>query len=135
MFGTSHEGIGKTGLSDAQKTSQKELTSRILLLSATPFDRNLEHIRNQIELFSGEKLAQKFFPRNGNGNIEFSIKDKERLKSTLSEFLVRRINSVKIGNDKATRNMYRHEHRDNAVELKGFQNKLVMALVQNMLVI
>jgi len=130
ILGTSDKGIGKTILSDAQKSIQKKLTLRTLLLSATPFDRNLEHIRNQIELFSGENLAQRYFPRNGKGNIEFSIKDKEKLKNTLRKFLVRRLNSVKIGEEYATRNMYRYEHRNNAVELKGFQNKLVMALVQ-----
>jgi len=130
ILGTSDKGIGKTILSDAQKSIQKKLTTRTLLLSATPFDRNLEHIRNQIELFSGENLAQKYFPKNDKGNINFSIKNKEKLKNTLREFLVRRLNSVKIGKDNATRNMYRHEHRDNAVDLKGFQNKLVMALVQ-----
>lgn len=130
ILGTSDKGIGKTILSDAQKRIQKKLTSRTLLLSATPFDRNLEHIRNQIELFSGEELAQRYFPRNNKGIMEFSIKDKEKLKNTLKKFLVRRLNSVQIGKDNATRNMYRHEHRDNAVELKGFQNKLVMALVQ-----
>ncbi|MBT5934406.1 DEAD/DEAH box helicase family protein [Sulfurimonas sp.] len=130
ILGTSDKGIGKTTLSDEQKRIQKKLTSKTLLLSATPFDRNLGHIRNQIELFSGEKLAQKYFPVDDKGNIEFSIKDKEKLKNTLRNFLVRRLNRIKIGKDTATRNMYRLEHRDNAVDLKGFQNKLVMALVQ-----
>lgn len=130
VLGTSDKGIGKTILSDQQKTIQKKLTSKTLLLSATPFDRNLEHIRNQIELFSGEELAQKYFPMNDKGNIELSIKDKQKLIEILRKFLVRRLNNVQIGKDNATRNMYRHEHRDNAIELKGFQNKLVMALVQ-----
>jgi len=130
ILGTSDKGIGQTSLSNEQKLIHKKLTSKTLLLSATPFDRNLEHIRNQIELFSGITLAQKYFPKDSKGKIKFSIKQKEKLKQTLRTFLVRRLNNVKIGNDIATRNMYRVEHRDDAVELKGFQNKLVMALVQ-----
>ena len=131
ILGTSKQGIGNLELSAEQLVIKKKLTSKTLLLSATPFDRNLEHIRNQIELFSGKTLAQKYFPVDSKGKIEISIKkDKKILKQTLRSFLVRRLNNVKIGDDIATRNMYRVEYRDDAVELKGFQNKLVMALVQ-----
>jgi len=129
ILGTSSKGIGNMSLSEEQRKIHKKLTSKTLLLSATPFDRNLEHIRNQIELFSGIDLAQKYFPKIDD-KIKFSIQDKQELKQVLKMFLVRRLNKVIIGEDHATRNMYREEHRDNPIELQGFENKLVMALVQ-----
>lgn len=129
ILGTSTQNISEHKLNEQQLKIHKKLTSKVLMLSATPFDRNLEHLRNQIELFSGEKLANHYFPKE-KGNITFSVKDKEHLINTLKQFLVRRLNKVEIGKDIATRNMYRKEHRSEAIELEGFTQKLVMALVQ-----
>jgi len=94
---------------------------RALLLSATPYDRNLNQLRNQLTLINKSSLL----PENPG--------DKEALTSLISKFMVRRLNSIKINGSQHTRNMYRQEHRTGGeaeVELQSDEQKLVTALVQ-----
>ncbi|WP_379944562.1 DEAD/DEAH box helicase [Marinobacter sp. LM1] len=90
-----------------------------LLLSATPYDRNLEQLRNQLALVGKDGLL-----RNAQ-----SVTD----KAEIARFMVRRLNRLKIGDREYTRNMYRAEWRDGqkaAIELETDEQKLVTALVQ-----
>ncbi|MBW0149077.1 DEAD/DEAH box helicase [Marinobacter arenosus] len=90
-----------------------------LLLSATPYDRNLEQLRNQLALVGKDGLL-----RNAK-----SVTD----KAEIARFMVRRLNRLKIGDREYTRNMYRAEWRDGhkaAIELETDEQKLVTALVQ-----
>ncbi|MCK0164946.1 DEAD/DEAH box helicase [Marinobacter sp. S6332] len=90
-----------------------------LLLSATPYDRNLEQLRNQLALVGKEDLLSR----------AQSVTDKEEI----AKFMVRRLNRLRIGNREYTRNMYRTELRDGpkaAIELETDEQKLVTALVQ-----
>ena len=90
-----------------------------LLLSATPYDRNLEQLRNQLALVGKDSLL-----RNAQ-----SVTD----KAEVARFMVRRLNRLKIGDREYTRNMYRAEWRDGpnaAIELEMDEQKLVTALVQ-----
>ncbi len=90
-----------------------------LLLSATPYDRNLKQLRNQLALVGKESLLR---------NTE-SVADKDEI----ARFMVRRLNRLKIGGQEYTRNMYRAEWRDGpkaAIELESDEQKLVTALVQ-----
>ncbi|MDC8454697.1 DEAD/DEAH box helicase [Marinobacter sp. DS40M6] len=90
-----------------------------LLLSATPYDRNLEQLRNQLALVGKDGLLS---------NAQ-SVTDKEEI----ARFMVRRLNRLKIGDREYTRNMYRVEWRDGpkaAIELATDEQKLVTALVQ-----
>lgn len=73
---------------------------RLLLLSATPFDRDIGHLQNQLSLF-------------GKGNL-LAIDKKAswaEIHQVLASFMVRRLNSLDIDGRRHTRNMYRTEHR------------------------
>lgn len=92
---------------------------KALLLSATPYDRNLEQLRNQLALVGKDGLLS---------NAQ-SVTD----KTEIARFMVRRLNKLTIGNQEYTRNMYRAEWRDGpkaAIDLATDEQKLVMALVQ-----
>jgi hypothetical protein len=95
--------------------------AHLLLLSATPFDRNLNHLRNQMTLF-------------GHG-AAFSLDCNASLDDThqfLSKLMVRRLNVIEIGNKAHSRNMYRNEHRSGQgaeVELR-VEQQLFAALLQ-----
>lgn len=104
-----------TGSEAATKVAQ------LLLLSATPFDRDLNHLRNQMTLF-------------GHG-AAFSLDRNASLNDThqfLSKLMVRRLNVIEIGNKAHSRNMYRNEHRSGQgaeVELR-VEQQLFAALLQ-----
>ena len=92
-------------------------------MSATPYDRNLEQLYNQLRMVGKENLLPK--------HIEIS--DKEAVKDHLKKFMVRRLNRLDIDNRPHTRNMYRTEHRKGEtaeITLASDEQKLVMALVQ-----
>lgn len=93
----------------------------VLLLSATPFDRDLGHLENQLKLFGRSHLM--------------AGATAENYEAVLSRFMVRRLNSIELGPQKKrhTRNMYRTEHRSGRVaeiRLKSDEQKLFTALVQ-----
>jgi hypothetical protein len=103
-----------------------QFTQRVkhaLLLSATPYDRNLNQLRNQLKLV-------------GKGHLlpdDVANDDRERTKTHLSQFLVRRLNELQIAGKPHTRNMYRREWRSGEraeITLKSDEQKLVTALVQ-----
>lgn len=94
-----------------------------LLLSATPYDRDLEQLRNQLKMVGKDELLPEDLQSQG----------KEKIQEGLSRFMVRRFNTLKINHKKHTRNMYRHERRSGkAAEicLKSHEQKLITALVQ-----
>ncbi|MCJ8311748.1 MAG: DEAD/DEAH box helicase [Pseudomonadales bacterium] len=101
------------------------LTTRVknaLLLSATPYDRNIEQLRNQLKLVGKGELL---------GDTKSS--DREQIQKTLKAFMVRRLNTLNIDGVDHTRNMYRVEHRTGIradINLQCNKQKLVMALVQ-----
>jgi hypothetical protein len=103
----------------------KRYTPRVknaLLLSATPFDRNLGQLRNQLNLVGKGHLLP--------DNID---DDEAEVRRHLSRFLVRRLNELTIAGVPHTRNMYRREWRSGIkaeVELRTDEQKLVTALVQ-----
>lgn len=94
---------------------------RLLLLSATPFDRDIRHLQNQLTLF-------------GKGHL-MTIEKKATWNQThqiLSSFMVRRLNSLEINGLRHTRNMYRNEHRSGeSAEIKlRPEQQLFAALLQ-----
>lgn len=104
----------KEGIPQAQRRVHKAM-----LLSATPYDRNLEQLRNQLALVGKDGLLS---------NAQ-SVTD----KAEIARFMVRRLNKLTIGNQEYTRNMYRAEWRDGpkaVIDLATDEQKLVMALVQ-----
>ena len=94
-----------------------------LLLSATPYDRNLTQLRNQLNMVGRLDLLPE----------EIENDDQEKIRAYLSRFMVRRLNILSVNGEKLTRNMYRREWRkgQNAeIQLETDEQKLVTALVQ-----
>ena len=92
-----------------------------LLLSATPYDRDLNQLRNQLNLVGKRHLLPE------------DVKEPEEIKNTLQRFMVRRLNTLNINGKEHTRNMYRVEHRKGEkaeIILSSDEQKLVTALVQ-----
>lgn len=94
---------------------------RVLLLSATPFDRDIGQLQRQLELF-------------GMGALLKVQKGAcwEQVHLALKPFMVRRLNSLQVGGRPHTRNMYRTEHRSGPkAEIKlALEQQLFAALLQ-----
>jgi len=103
-----------------------QFTQRVkhaLLLSATPYDRNLNQLRNQLKLVGKGHLLPE----------DIANDERKRTQAHLSRFLVRRLNELQIAGKPHTRNMYRREWRSGEraeISLKSDEQKLVTALVQ-----
>ncbi|MES3021463.1 MAG: DEAD/DEAH box helicase family protein [Pseudomonadota bacterium] len=94
---------------------------QVLLLSATPFDRDIEHLRRQLQLFGMTGMLA-LPPRA----------DWKTIHTALSPFMVRRLNCLELDQKSHTRNMYRTEHRTGEqaeIEL-GLKQQLFAALLQ-----
>ncbi|WP_339666658.1 DEAD/DEAH box helicase [uncultured Marinobacter sp.] len=107
------------GESEDGKLKTQQRVRNALLLSATPYDRNIDQLRNQLALVGKDSLLS---------NVQ-SVKD----RGEIAHFMVRRLNRLKIGEKEYTRNMYRAEWRDGpkaAIDLATDEQKLVTALVQ-----
>ncbi|QEP41782.1 helicase [Ectothiorhodospiraceae bacterium BW-2] len=94
-----------------------------LMLSATPYDRNLNQLRNQLKMVGRLDLLPE----------EMDDNDKPQMTERLRNFLVRRLNTLKVNGDDLTRNMYRREWRKGPkaeILLESDEQKLVTALVQ-----
>ena len=92
-----------------------------LLLSATPYDRNLVQLRNQLKMVGRHHLMPKCIHDNKPNQV----------RTWLKRFMVRRLNSISVNSEKLTRNMYRKEWRkEGAIVLESDEQKLVTALVQ-----
>ncbi|WP_019531284.1 DEAD/DEAH box helicase family protein [Dasania marina] len=94
-----------------------------LLLSATPYDRRLGQLRNQLNMVGKSQLLPE----------DIEDDDKGRIQSCLSRFMVRRLNELTIAGKTHTRNMYRKEWRSGPgaeISLEKDEQKLITALVQ-----
>lgn len=92
-----------------------------LLLSATPYDRDINQLRNQLNLVGKAEV------------LPVGIKSPDDIKQALKKFMVRRLNTLTIQGKAHTRNMYRVEHRKGEqaeITLSSDEQKLVTALVQ-----
>ena len=101
---------------------------RLLLLSATPIESDYTELWNQLDLF-GRGDA---FPELKDSDV--SEPNKKELAQT---FLVRRLTSLSVGDERLTRNQYRREWRaggisehDEPLEVPGAHQRLIVALVQ-----
>ncbi|MCP3676292.1 MAG: DEAD/DEAH box helicase, partial [Deltaproteobacteria bacterium] len=72
-----------------------------LLLSATPYDRDLTQLRNQLNMVGRLDLLPE----------EMNDGDNDLVREKLKRFLVRRLNTLKVNGEVLTRNMYRREWR------------------------
>lgn len=106
--------------SDCEDTSR---VGRLLLLSATPFDRQLNHLHNQLNLFGLSRQAA--LPPGNDCTTE-------EAQTALARLIVRRLNAIELCGKRHTRNMYRHEHRTGEVaEVQmTIEQQLFAALMQ-----
>ena len=106
----------------------RQRVNHALLLSATPYDRDLEQLRNQLKLVGKGELL----PKREDLLADKSQRE-EKIRESLSKFMVRRLNTLEINGKKHTRNMYRHERRSGEgaeICLESDEQKLITALVQ-----
>ncbi|UTL78912.1 DEAD/DEAH box helicase [Pseudomonas putida] len=95
---------------------------RLLLLSATPFDRDLGQLRNQLALFGFK--AQAGLPAGNDPAAP-------DMHAALARLLVRRLNTLTLGEVAHTRNMYRREQRGTEAQVTlTVAQKLFAALLQ-----
>lgn len=96
---------------------------RLLLLSATPYDRDLSHLRNQLALFGMTQAAA--LPERAELHSA-------EMQQALHRLMVRRLNELHLDNVPHTRNMYRDELRtgDEAEVKMRIAEQLFSALVQ-----
>lgn len=94
-----------------------------LLLSATPYDRDIRQLRNQLRMVGKEELLPD----------EAEDAGPVRIRESLKRFMVRRLNVLEVNDEPMTRNRYRREWRKGEraeISLESDEQKLVMALVQ-----
>lgn len=94
---------------------------RVLLLSATPFDRDIQQLQRQLKLFSKESPL-----------VVPEAAGWRQIHAALQPFMVRRLNTLEFAEKSHTRNMYRTEHRSgpNAEIRLGLKQQLFAALLQ-----
>ena len=101
---------------------------RVLFLSATPLEESYRHVWNQLDIF-------------GLGSPFEALKDEnlpdEHKKRVASQFLVRRVTSIKVNDAEHTKNMYRRDWRkggvtvhDESISIRDDRQRLVIALIQ-----
>jgi len=101
---------------------------RVLFLSATPIEESYTQLWNQLDVF-------------GHGDDFPELKDKslqdEEKKAVARRFLIRRVTTMKVGEDELTKNLYRREWRrggvdqhDEPIRVTDTKQRLVLALVQ-----
>ncbi|QDT04230.1 ATP-dependent helicase HepA [Rubripirellula lacrimiformis] len=102
--------------------------TRVLFLSATPVEETYQQLWNQLDVFGKAGPYKKL--------LDKKISDEER-KAVASEFLIRRVTSVRIGTDELTKNEYRREWRrggvashDEPIRVEDPKQRMVVALVQ-----
>ncbi|CAN5895454.1 hypothetical protein BH11VER1_BH11VER1_02050 [soil metagenome] len=100
----------------------------VLFLSATPIEESYSQLWNQIDVFG---LGGAFRDLNDKGLPD------EQKKLVAQRFLVRRVTSLKLGEEVLTKNLYRREWRrggvklhDNPIRVTDPRQRLVLALVQ-----
>ncbi|MDV6034402.1 MAG: hypothetical protein F9B45_30780 [Phycisphaera sp. RhM] len=102
--------------------------TRVLFLSATPVEETYQQLWNQLDVF-GKGTPYKQL-------LDKTIGEDER-KAIASDFLIRRVASVRIGEDELTKNEYRREWRrggvtmhDDPIRVEDPKQRMVVALVQ-----
>lgn len=112
----------------------KSKVEKLICLSATPINKSLEEIPNQIDCFLPiHELVKK-------DGIEKTLHERnsEFIKENINAFMIRGLMELKLGDKLYSRNQYREEHRngnvlkDNTAPLKldSDLHGLIMGLVQ-----
>ena len=123
---------------DLKKHWFESKATRILFLSATPFEDDYGAIKRQAAVFGFQD--QEIHCVEGNGNVAILDDANEpdlKKRELLANILIRRTASLQIGNQRYTKNMYRREWRkgglqdvDASMRIEDVKTRLVLALVQ-----
>lgn len=111
------------GLHEEEAERYLPRVKHALLLSATPYDRKLMQLRNQLNMVGKRHLLPD----------DITDDEQDRIQVHLSKFMVRRLNELNIAGQSYTRNMYRKEWRSGKgaeISLDTDEQKLITALVQ-----
>ncbi|MBK8232090.1 MAG: DEAD/DEAH box helicase family protein [Candidatus Eisenbacteria bacterium] len=113
---------------DVQLPGYGPRAQRVLFLSATPLEESYEQIWNQLDVFGqGAKWTE----------LRSRTATEEEKRQIAAQFLVRRVTSMRIGNQEWTKNLYRREWRrggvrfhDEPLRMTDPRQRLIVALVQ-----
>lgn len=101
---------------------------RVLFLSATPIEESYRQLWNQLDLFG----LGKGFEALREGGV-----DEEEKKRLAARFLIRRVTTIRVGQEEYTKNRYRREwraggvtHHDEPIRIEDPRQRLAVALVQ-----
>lgn len=101
---------------------------RVLFLSATPVEDTYHQLWNQLDIFG---LAEPY------RDLLRQDLEEHHKKTLASQFLIRRVTSIRIGENEYTKNQYRREWRrggvhqyDEPIQVDDVRQRLVVALVQ-----
>ena len=101
---------------------------RVLFLSATPVEETYRQLWNQLDVFG---LGGPF------DGLRSADLDEETKKGIARQFLVRRVTSIRVGDQEYTKNLYRREWRrggvhihDEPIRVQDPKQRLIVALVQ-----
>lgn len=114
-------GVESSDRNQLLSTILEDKLDRLLLLSATPFEREVGELQRQMALFG--KTPDLALPARPQWH------DVHRV---LAPFTVRRLNSLTLGGKRHTRNLYRVEHRsgEQAEVRLGIEQQLFAAVLQ-----
>lgn len=99
------------------KEKIKPLAKKKILLSATPIDKGLYQLKNQLDVFQ---------PNHKYRNIQPDLIE-STLKEDLSKFLIRGVMNIKLGDREYSRNMYRYEHRNGNVKCEPDSSPITLS--------
>jgi hypothetical protein len=113
-----------------------------LLLSGTPFDRDLLQLARQFEIFASPK--QKNAPHEAIAALAARKREGEawgEIQAGLKPYLIRRVQKLKVGGEDLSRNQYRVERRAEAgislakdTSASALQQRIFTAVVQKRLI-
>lgn len=92
----------------------KPLAKKIIFLSATPIDKGMYQLKNQLDVF---------LPQHKYRNIDIEVQNNS-MEAELPNFLIRGVMNIKLKDKDYSRNMYRYEHRNGNVALKEMAEPL-----------
>jgi len=121
--------MGRDGDADARLfPGYGRRAKKVLFLSATPIEDSYRHLWNQLDVFGLGGAYQELKALNTSDEVK---------KEVAAQFLVRRVTSMRVGEQKLTKNQYRREWReggvdshDRPIQIKDPRERLVVALVQ-----
>lgn len=101
---------------------------RVLFLSATPIENDYRQLYNQLAIFGKADVASRLIDPD-------ATEEEKRVEA--QKFLIRRLTSMKVGDEEVTKNLYRREWRsggvdthDDELRVPDAKQRLIVGLMQ-----